>query len=180
MKIVTPKRLRQGISQIRLELQQLGFLSEALRKVRVKLTPFGTAYGYQYYGSSGDIYIPVLSLSRFSTLLGYPYTSLRDVLRHEYGHAVADLHRGLIRSKKFSSAFGSGHCFEKREEFHPEFHLTPYAAHSPGEDFAETFMIFVRTGGVLPQKWKKSPIKQKWLFIKEIGRAIRRGKNSVE
>ena len=176
MKIVTPKRLRQGISQIRQELRQLGFLSEAVRKVRVKLTPFGTAYGYQYYGSSGDICIPVLSLCRFSTLLGYPYTSLRDVLRHEYAHAVADLHRGLIRSKKFSSAFGSGHCFEKREEFHPEVHLTPYAAHSPGEDFAETFMIFVRRGGVLPEWNGSMAIKRKWRFLNDLSTSISRGR----
>ena len=174
MRIVTPKRLRQGISQIRRELQQLGFLSEGVRKVRVKLTPFGTAYGYQYYGSSGDICIPALSLSRFSTLLGYPYTSLRDVLRHEYGHAVADLHRGLIRSKKFSSAFGSGHCFEKREEFHPEVHLTPYAAHSPGEDFAETFMIYVRTAGVLAACHQSKAIKSKWLFLQDLSKSISR------
>jgi hypothetical protein len=174
VKIVTPKRLRQGLSQIRQELQQLGFLSEGVRKVRVKLTPFGTAYGYQYYGSSGDICIPALSLSRFSTLLGYPYTSLRDVLRHEYGHAVADLHRGLIRSRKFSSAFGSGHCFEKREEFHPEVHLTPYAAHSPGEDFAETFMIYVRTAGVLPACHQSKAIKSKWLFLRELSKSISR------
>ncbi len=176
MRIVTPKRLRQGISQIRRELQQLGFLSEGVRKVRVKLTPFGMAYGYQYYGSSGDICIPALSLSRFSTLLGYPYTSLRDVLRHEYGHAVADLHRGLIRSKKFSSAFGSGHCFEKREEFHPEVHLTPYAAHSPGEDFAETFMIFVRRGGLLPEWNGSMAIKRKWRFLNDLSTSIARGR----
>ena len=175
MKIVTPKRLRQGLSQIRQELQQLGFLSEGVRKVRVKLTPFGTAYGYQYYGSSGDICIPALSLSRFSTLLGYPYTSLRDVLRHEYGHAVADLHRGLIRSKKFSSAFGSGHCFEKREEFHPEVHLTPYAVHSPGEDFAETFMIYVRNGGGLPRGVNSRTIREKFLFLSELAGSISRG-----
>jgi len=174
LKIVTPKRLRQGISQIRRELQQLGFLSEGVRKVRVKLTPFGMAYGYQYYGSSGDICIPALSLSRFSTLLGYPYTSLRDVLRHEYGHAVADLHRGLIRSKKFSSAFGSGHCFEKREEFHHEVHLTPYAAHSPGEYFAETFMIYDRTAGVLPDCHQSKAIKSKWLFLRELSKSISR------
>jgi hypothetical protein len=176
VRIVTPKRLRQGISQIRRELQQLGFLSEGVRKVRVKLTPFGMAYGYQYYGSSGDICIPALSLSRFSTLLGYPYTSLRDVLRHEYGHAVADLHRGLIRSKKFSSAFGSGHCFEKREEFHPEVHLTPYAAHSPGEDFAETFMIFVRRGGLLPEWNGSMAIKRKWRFLNDLSTSIARGR----
>ncbi len=175
MKIVTPKRLRQGLSQIRRELQQLGFLSEGVRKVRVKLTPFGTAYGYQYYGSSGDICIPAISLSRFSTLLGYPYTSLRDVLRHEYGHAVADLHRGLIRSKKFTNAFGSGHCFEKRGEFHPEVHLTPYAAHSPGEDFAETFMIYVRNAGGLPRGINSRTIRKKFLFLRELGGSISRG-----
>jgi hypothetical protein len=175
MKIVTPQRLLRGTTQVRLELQRLGFFSESLQGVKVRLIPFGSAYGYQYYGGSGEIHIPAVSLSRFSTLLGYPYTSLRDVIRHEYGHAVADQHRGLIRSRKFSTAFGTGHHFEKREEFHPEVHLTRYAAASTGEDFAETFMTYVRTGGVVPREIKSLAIRRKFLFLSELGDAIGRG-----
>jgi hypothetical protein len=176
MKVITPNRLRSGLLQVRQELRRLGFLSSAVSEVRVRLTAFGTAYGYQYYGGSGEIHIPAVSLSRFSTILGYPYTSLRDVIRHEYGHAVADQHRALIRSRKFSTAFGASHCFERREEFHPEVHLTGYAAHSPGEDFAETFMIFVRTGGVLPERNGSAAIKRKWRFLNDLSTSISRGR----
>ena len=176
MKVVTPNRLRSGLLQVRHELRRLGFLSPAVSNVRVRLTAFGTAYGYQHYGGSGEIHIPAVSLSRFSTILGYPYTSLRDVIRHEYGHAVADQHRGLIRSRKFSTAFGAGHDFDKRDAFDPEVHLTPYAAHSPGEDFAETFMIFVRTGGVLPERNGSMSIKRKWRFLNDLSTSISRGR----
>jgi hypothetical protein len=72
MKAVTPNRLKSGLLQVRKELRQLGFFSPAVSEVRVKLIAFGTAYGYQYYGGSGEIHIPALSLSRFSTFLGYP------------------------------------------------------------------------------------------------------------
>ena len=176
MKVVTPNRLRSGLLQVRHELRRLGFLSPAVSNVRVRLTAFGTAYGYQHYGGSGEIHIPAVSLSRFSTILGYPYTSLRDVIRHEYGHAVADQHRGLIRSRKFSTAFGAGHDNDKMDAFDPEVHLTPYAAHSPGEDFAETFMIFVRTGGVLPERNGSMSIKRKWRFLNDLSTSISRGR----
>lgn len=88
------------------ELDALDFYDD-LEDVDVYLVSFGSAYGWQYYGSSGDIHIPCVSAVRLGDLLfGRACTSLRDVLRHEYAHAVADLHRGLIRSRRFTEAFG--------------------------------------------------------------------------
>ena len=71
-KVVTPNRRRSGLLQVRQELRRLGFFSPAVSEVRVRLTAFGTAYGYQHYRGSGEVHIPAVSLSRFSTLLGYP------------------------------------------------------------------------------------------------------------
>ena len=72
MKAVTPNRLKSGLLQVRKELRRHGFFSPAVSEVRVRLTAFGTAYGYHHYGGSGEIHIPAVSLSRFSTPLGYP------------------------------------------------------------------------------------------------------------
>jgi hypothetical protein len=180
MTIVTPKRLSLGISKIHRELRHLGFLTQAIRNVRIKLTPFGTAYGYQHYGGSGEICIPCFSLAKVWDRLRGEYTPLRDILRHEFAHALADTHRSLFRSRLFTEAFGAPHNWKTRWEYHPDHHVSTYAATAPAEDFAETFMIYVRAGGVLPRKWRKTPIQRKWLFIKEIGMALRRGKRRLE
>jgi hypothetical protein len=66
---------------------------------------------------------------------------LRDVLRHEYAHAVVHLYSGLLRRLRFASVFGHGYYSKVASEFDPEKHVTPYVATQPAEDFADTFMI---------------------------------------
>ena len=89
---------------------------------------------------------------------------------------LLQVHHELRRLGFLSTAFGAGHDFDKRDAFDPEVHLTPYAAHSPGEDFAETFMIFVRTGGVLPERNGSTAIKRKWRFLNDLSHYISRGR----
>ena len=95
------------------------------------MVPFGFAHGWQWYGSSGDISIPRVSLSRLSDIWTGGYTSLRDVLRHEFAHAIADTHRGLFRSGDFSEAFGAAHHWNFEWEHDPEHHVSKYAATAP-------------------------------------------------
>ncbi|MBL0062055.1 MAG: putative zinc-binding metallopeptidase [bacterium] len=70
---------------------------------------------------------------------------MRDVLRHEYGHAFAYWYPGLVRrSREFTEIFGNRYDSDIKSEYDPDEHLTPYAAKRPAEDFAESFMAFVK------------------------------------
>lgn len=103
------------------------------------------------------------------------YASLRDILRHEYAHAIADTHRGLFRSARFADAFDAAHESSVGWEFDPDVFLTEYAATCPSEDFAETFMFYVRHGGVLPPHLRSPAINRKVAFIRRLGVALDRG-----
>ncbi|TWU46486.1 hypothetical protein Poly59_54290 [Rubripirellula reticaptiva] len=106
--VITMPRLEKAFEDVRNELDCLGVWNERLADVDVYLTWIGTAYGYQCYRSTGHIEIPAISMSRMSEVIfGGPRRTLRDLLRHEYGHAVADTNRGLIRSRRFRVAFGT-------------------------------------------------------------------------
>ena len=97
---VTMPILSRAVGRVTTELDQHGLWDEALESVDVYQIPIGDAYGYQAYGGSKDILIPAVSWCRLMDWLGNRYTSLADVLRHEYGHALADTHRGFFRSRR--------------------------------------------------------------------------------
>ena len=175
--IITMPRLNRSLSQVRNELATHGLWTEALSEVEVYLTGFGVHYGYQYYKSSGQIEIPAISLDRLcESLLGREVLSLRDLLRHEYGHALADNHRGLIRSRQFRNAFGTHHDDTEPARYDPDQHVSGYASTSASEDFAETFMYYVKHKGKLPKAFKVPKIKEKWSFVRQLCSQIQSGK----
>lgn len=80
--------------------------------------------------------------------------SLRAVLRHEFGHALADyLH--LEDRRCFKRVFGQGTF------------LTRYAAHNADEDFAETFMRFLTWGGQLRREDPDASLCAKWRYVRK-------------
>jgi hypothetical protein len=140
----------------------------------VYLEIVSSAYGYQWYGDRedgkhcGDIILPRISGSRWADFfLGRPFTAPADVLRHEYGHAFADVNRRRIETKKFEKAFGYPHEWwdDYVMEYDPYFHVTKYAATAPGEDFAEVFWFYLKHKGKLPKKLDTSAIRRKWEFV---------------
>lgn len=159
-----------------LELTKLGFYDEYTERTEVYWVYGSRAYGYHNFGGDGAICIPWISLSKLLDLYRGKQNSLRDVLRHEYGHAVADTHRGLIRSRKFSLTFGASHDSDDKWEFDPYFHVTEYAAKSASEDFAEVFYLFVKHKGKLPARYDTPAIRAKWEFVDKLRRAIKAGK----
>lgn len=173
--ILTKRQLACARADVIQELIQLGFYDEAIAEVEVELVSFRSAHGLQYYGSTGHIEIPRVSLSRLYDLISRSHTSLRDVLRHEYAHAIADTHRGLFRSRRFSEAFDGAHTWDFEWEHDPAHHVSYYAASGPAEDFAEVFMFYVRHKGKLPASLSTGPIRRKWRFVKELGKAISKG-----
>ena len=175
MQIVTQRQLDRANYAVTCELDAHGLYDARVQSVDTYLVPIGVAYGWHYYGSTGNISIPRVSFSRLSHLWKGGYTSLRDVLRHEFAHAIADTHRGLFRATFFSDSFGAAHHWDFEWEYDPEHHVTEYAASAPAEDFAETFMLYLRHGGVLPKRHAAMPIKRKWTFIKRLSQAIGNG-----
>lgn len=173
---ITQARLDSANYAVTRELLTHGFYDRHVHAVDTHLVPFGIAHGWQWYGSTGDINIPCVSLSRLCEIWQSCYTSLRDVLRHEFAHAIADTHRGLFRSAFFSDSFGAAHDWGFEWEYDPEHHVSEYAATAPAEDFAETFMIYIRHGGQLPPWHATRPIERKWKFIRRLSDAISRGK----
>ena len=173
--IITRARLNRATQKVAGELNRHGIWNDRLREVPVMLVPVGVAYGWHWYGGSGEICIPRISLLKLHDFFTGSYTSLADVLRHEFGHAVADTHRGLFRSRHFTTAFGRTHESNDRSEYAPAIHISRYAATNSGEDFAENFMHYIRCQGNLPPKYATPAIRRKWQFIHALCRAIESG-----
>ena len=170
--IINQSQLDRANYAVTCELDALGFYDAHIRVVNTYLVPVGVAYGWHYYGHTGDISIPRVSFSRLSHLWRGGYASLRDVLRHEFAHALADTHRGLFRSELFFDSFGAGHRWDFEWEYDPDHHVSEYAATAPAEDFAESFMLYVRHRGELPACHATGPIRRKWKFIERLSHAV--------
>ncbi len=173
--IITLPALDRALDKVTAELDRHGFWDARLARVDVELGWLGDAYGWQRYGHGGQIVIPAVSMLKVADCVFGSYTSLIGVLRHEYGHAVADTHRGLLRSRRFVDAFGAPHESEDGFEYDPRFFVSGYAATNPAEDFAEVFMTYLRTRGRLPRVHATEPIRRKWRFVRELGGRIRAG-----
>lgn len=175
--IITRARLNRATQKVASELNRRGLWTDRLREVPVVLVPVGVAYGWIWYGGTGEICVPRVSLLKLHDFLTGSYTSLADVLRHEFGHAVTDTHRGIFRSRRFTMAFGRSHESNDRSEYAPATHISRYAATNPSEDFAENFMHFIRCRGTLPSKYAAPAIRRKWEFICDLCHAIQNGRS---
>jgi hypothetical protein len=145
--IISLNTLNRAVDDVRGELSELNLLTKRLGQVGVYLTPFypWAVYGYYLEESNalmsfleweaGNIYIPSMRLSSLLPLLGYrEYFSLRHVIRHEYGHALAHKHPGLVkRSRDFTETFGGRYDRGTRvDDYSPFMHVSEYAATQPG------------------------------------------------
>ena len=152
-----------------------------------KVGRLGKWLGYD----EGNIYIPAhlgafyrfkaVAPKRVLSMLGdlsEARCSLRDVIRHEYGHAVAHWYPRLIqRSTRFAETFGGNYWAEDHRDAEDQGDfVSDYAMTMPKEDFAETFMHFLRHQGVLPKKFGTRAVKRKWRFISDLGKAVGNGK----
>jgi hypothetical protein len=165
---ITLEQLNRAHYHVMGELESLGLFSSPMNDVEVFLVPFSwDCYGWQNYGSDGSICIPSISVARLSDLMfNRPTCTLRDVLRHEWAHALAHHHNDLVSRKTFERAFDGGHENEEPARDHcPIRHISEYAQTNPSEDFAENFMHYIRCRGVLPRKWQSPAIMKRWRFI---------------
>lgn len=174
--LLTLSRLNDEKDIVLREYEKLSLSDEKLEAVDVFLIPITRPGRLGYFGPDGAIYMPMISIDRLQDLFGGSSVSFRDVLRHEYAHALADTHRGLIRSKKFREVFGQAYLNTTTSQvYDPEIHVSEYASSMSCEDFAETVMYYVKHKGVIPKRWSGRLIHSKWLFIEELAVAIGNG-----
>jgi len=132
-------------------------------------------FGYE----PGDIYVPKW------VLLHGPWQnrgSLRDVLRHEFGHALAFYHPGPTRRcRAFREAFAARYdeCWSEPPGDRKDF-VSAYAMTGPAEDFAETFACWLRTFASRGDSPRNSAaarrftpaLRAKFAFIRDVCRRI--------
>lgn len=164
--VITLPQLTEANWSVTTEMDQLGLWSPRLDDVDVFLVPVSFRC-YGWFLPEGHIYIPAVTGAQLSDLITGHHTRLADVLRHEWAHALADRNPKLVGDRRFRSVFGGS--YESPHpvwEYHTDMHLTPYAATSPCEDFAETFHFYLRHKGRLPLRLHAKPeIARKWEFI---------------
>lgn len=176
----------RAYNKVRTELWNFRVLWDGSKLDGVGLTylpfaPISALGGYMgfYDPNTGEIefpsvYLPIQSLWRdLGTKANAP-----DVIRHEFAHAIADLYpRAVSRGGTFRAAFG-GACGAKPAECRgvpgwEERYVSEYATESTEEDFAETFMLFVKFKGKIPAKFAKKPaIRKKWKAVAEIVKRV--------
>ena len=177
------------------ELSDLGLLTQQLYAVDVVTQPIDLAWlaaGYEgcYVEDPGrlgralgwaprTIYFPrttFLQLARALRGQRRKCSSMRDTLRHEYGHAFAVEHPALIRrSAKFARVFGGRYDDAmSQDDYSDEDFVTEYAATNPSEDFAETFMTYVRRRGRIDGYGGRPGVTRKLRFVASLQSKVRR------
>ena len=187
LKSISLKKMRvsyndtdKAFNKVRNELFKLGFFSDVLDEVEceyqqtalgafininyIKLAKFpGSVCVSGYFDNENKIFIPGFVIGRDCSTL--------DTIRHEFGHALAIKNKPLFNSNKFIKAFG-GRYGEKapyQNKNWEEYCVSAYAATSTQEDFAETFMLFLKQKGKMKKKQAQNKyIKAKWKFIESI------------
>lgn len=176
----------RAYNKVRNELIEFRALWDGSKLDEVGLTylpfaPISALGGYMgfYDPNTGEIefpsvYLPIQSLWRD---LGTKANAL-DVIRHEFGHALADLYPGALKKDgTFRAAFGGSYGEEPAEERGvdgwEESYVSEYATSATQEDFAETFMLFVKHKGKIPAKFARKPaIRRKWKAVAEIVKRV--------
>ena len=162
--IISWQDLNRANSQVTDELWNLGLWNSRLNKVDV----YWVSASLKYYGWCTDhIFMPAISGAQLADLAHGRHIRLVDVLRHEWGHAVAHHHTELFDTSRFVRIFGAPYESEEPVwDYSPQDHLTQYSATMPCEDFAEVFHYFIRHKGRLPLRLHNKPaIVRKWEFV---------------
>ena len=175
-------QVTEAYNTVRDELIDLGLLWKDSKLDRVDcfyepIAPVCALRGWMGYYDYSDknIHFPSVYLP-FGWLIGKgdENDSAPDVIRHEFGHALADRYpKALEKGGLFRKAFGgtySNNPVEDADTENLEFEfVSKYASSATREDFAETFMFFLKYSGRIPACFTKKPaIARKWKAVAEI------------
>jgi hypothetical protein len=183
--VLSFRQVNSASIDVQRDLYKSGFWYEDTRlnqaTVYWTVLPSNETAGVFYHGTrwldriagfrDGHIFIPSITLSKL--LQPRVRVSLRDVIRHEYGHAFAHYYPELIiRNKEFKRIF-SGHYYadEPTKVYDSPCYVSSYAQTSPMEDFAETFMVYVRRHGN-PLRYMNMQLEAKWSFIFDLANKL--------
>ena len=175
----------RAYNKVRMELWHLGVLWDGSKLDGVEciydqIAPVAALSGTMgwYDPDSKDItfpsvYLPIAALWRDLDVKA----NALDVFRHEFGHALADLYPGALKKGVFRAAFGGTYGENPAEECVADGwgdrYVSEYATSMTQEDFAETFMLFVKHKGKIPAKYAKKPvIRKKWKAVAEIVKRV--------
>ena len=171
--------MEKAFNKVRKELEAMDLLFDGSRLDKVdcyhERFSIGALYGLVAMGfynfADQNIHIPAAYPPGL-----FPWLQdreMRDVIRHEFGHALADKYRKFFRGGIFKAAFGASYGEKKvfdGDDWSDEY-VTEYASTKAQEDFAETFMLYMKHKGKLPARYRgKCAIEKKW---RTVGRIIR-------
>jgi hypothetical protein len=143
---IDKKLFAASVNHVRREFKKLGFARKKLMNTKIVRTHIPSIRKRGYFTSEGVIYIPVLQQKK----------GIKDVLRHEYAHALL-FHYPKIKGIERFALFGHT---KNQDDY-----ISHYAMTNPEEDFCETFMAYIKHKGKLPYKRASSRLKHKWSFI---------------
>ena len=187
-KIFTSREtLSRAYHKVRMELWKLGVLwaGSKLDEVECHFEPFNPSGLAGYMGfceeiedGDGNIHIPMVYNGFDWRLRWTDKDSANDVLRHEFGHALADRYRGALKKgslfrKAFDGTYGENPTRATDSGDWEDDYVSKYATDSTQEDFAETFMFYLKHKGKIPAKFAKKPaIRKKWKAVAKIIRRV--------
>ncbi len=194
-KIVSLKQTTEACYQVQKELYTIGLWYENSKLVEADIIWFPypiitvpDAAGFVFPNTTllhkilgykpGHIYIPKYVVMQ---LFKQERGSLRDILRHEYAHVLAHYYpEFIVDNEEFEKVFGGAYYDMQSIAMEDAAYITDYARKIPMEDFAETFMVYLRRKGVLPDGIKNRKLKKKWNFITKTIRQIQRNEYSEQ
>ena len=174
-------KMQKSFNRVRKELEEMSLLFEGwkLDSVDCYHEKFSLGALYGLAGAMGfydfkdrNIHVPAFYPAGLFPKW-YGERQMLDVLRHEFGHALADRYMKFFRGGIFKVAFGASYGAKKvfaGGDWTSEY-VSKYATTATQEDFAETFMLYMKYKGKMPARYLgKRAIVKKW---KTVGRIIR-------
>lgn len=180
------EQMTDAYNEVRDDLIELGILWRGSKLDKVEcyyepIAPIAALKGWMGYFDFADhqIHFPSIYLP-FGWLTGRvgEKEAAPDVIRHEFGHALADRYPGALKKGGlFREAFGGAYSDKSAPDVDPDNWeldcVSAYAATATREDFAETFMLFVKHKGKIPAQFRGSPvIVKKWKAVAEIVKRV--------
>lgn len=158
--MISMPQLERAFATARNDLASVGLLADGLYLDHIEcvrsplLSVLSRTVGWVYDGGvtpiyswvgwePGVIYIPINAPVRART----PGQTLTDVIRHEFAHAWYWLDAPHVDGAWFRRAFGARYQDTRRfarDEYDADQYVSPYAMTIAKEDFAETFMTYLR------------------------------------
>jgi hypothetical protein len=177
--VITLSKLNKALYDVQNEFYLLGLWNEGspLKEIEIYLCsrPRILYQGFFMHGASkwdsfegyfeGKLYISKYCLLN---LFKSKYSSIRDLIRHEYAHGFAEKYQNLIYGKAFEIAFSGTYDSGVKTKMPVETYFTNYAREFPMEDFAETFKLYLKWKGKLPKKFTDKKLIVKWDFVANV------------